>query len=103
MPRRSQMEIYMDIVGAVTDGLERPTHVMYRANLSWTRLNRHSESLVRQGFLQKNPAEGAIVFSVTQKGKEVLAYYRKIEEELYPRKRTLSTRVPYTWSSSVQE
>jgi DNA-binding PadR family transcriptional regulator len=51
-------------------------------------------SLVKQGFLKENPADGATVFSVTQKGKEVLAYYRKIEEELYPRKRTSQPKLP---------
>ena len=54
MTRRSQMEIYMDILRAVAEGRRRPTHIMYRANLSWARLRRYLNFLVKQGLLEED-------------------------------------------------
>ncbi len=83
----------MDIIKAVADGREKPTHVMYRANLSWIRLNRYLDFLVKQGFLKENLVDQATTFSITQKGKDVLAYYRKIEGELTARKKAIPTEI----------
>jgi predicted transcriptional regulator len=87
------MEIYMDIIKAVADGREKPTHVMYRANLSWIRLNRYLDFLVKQGFLRENLADGGTTFAITQKGKDVLVYYRRIEGELSVKKRAIPNEV----------
>jgi len=87
------MEIFMDIIKAVADGREKPTHVMYRANLSWTRLNKHLDFLVKQDILKKSVLDGTVTFSITQKGKDVLGYFKKIEGELYYKKRILPTEV----------
>ena len=80
MTRRSQMEICIDILKAVTQNRIKPTHIMYRANLSWSRLKKHLNFLVSQDLLVKSLAEGSRVYLITHKGKEVLNYFRKIEE-----------------------
>ena len=33
--RRSRIEICIDILDAISKGSTRPTHIMYKANLSW--------------------------------------------------------------------
>lgn len=93
MTRRSQMEIYVDILKAVADGKKKPTHIMYRANLSWTRLKRYLDFLMSQDLLNEEANEGAAAFSLTQKGKEVIGYFKKIEGELYHRKKMLPSEV----------
>jgi len=42
------MEIYIDILKAVAEGKRKPTHIMYRANLSWTRLRKYIDFLISQ-------------------------------------------------------
>jgi len=94
MTRRSQMEIYMDILRAVAEGRRRPTHIMYRANLSWARLRRYLNFLVKQGLLEEDEDDsGSTLYSITLKGKDVLGYFKKIEGELYYRKRALPTEI----------
>ncbi len=93
MTRRSQMEIYIDILRAVADGKKKPTHIMYRANLSWTRLKRYINFLMSQDLLNEEVNEGTTAFSLTQKGKEVIGYFKKIESELYHKKKAVPSEV----------
>jgi predicted transcriptional regulator len=87
------MEIYRDILKAVAGGKNKPTHVMYRANLSWARLKKCLDLLMNQGLLNKRFNDGSVVFSITPKGKDVLGYFKKIESELYPAKSALPSEV----------
>lgn len=93
MGRRSQMEILIDILKAVADGKQKPTHIMYRANLSWVRLKKQLDFLVKQELLVNMEIDGGKIYKVTRKGKEVLEYFKKLEGELYYKKRALPTEV----------
>ena len=93
MARRSQFEIYLDILKAVAEGKKKPTHIMYRANLSWTRLKKYLDFLIAQDLLQETVNDSASTFSLTQKGKDVIGYYRRIEGILYPRKNAIPSEV----------
>jgi len=93
MARRSQMEILIDILKAVADGKQKPTHIMYRANLSWTRLKKQLDFLTKQEMLENTEAEEGTIYRITPKGKDVLQYFKKIEGELYYKKRALPTQV----------
>ena len=93
MTRRSKMEIYLDIIKAVADGKHKPTHILYRANLSWMRLKECLDFLIEQGFLEETILDKTRVFSVTSKGKEVLGYYSKINAELDQKKKILPPEI----------
>ena len=93
MTRRSQMEIYIDILKAVAEGKKKPTHIMYRANLSWTRLRKYIDFLISQDLLQERVNEGASAFTLTTKGKDVIGYFKRIEGELYTKKKALPSEV----------
>ena len=88
MSRRSQLEIQMDILKAVVDGRIKPTHIMYRANLSWIRLQNLLDTLISQKLLQEKINYGSTVYAITQKGKDVLGYYMQIVGELNQKKKT---------------
>ncbi|RJS85402.1 hypothetical protein DRO35_00900 [Candidatus Bathyarchaeota archaeon] len=93
MARRSQFEIYLDILKAVAEGKRKPTHIMYRANLSWTRLKKHLDFLIAQGLLKETVNDSATIFSLTEKGREVIGYYRRLERILYSKKAILPSEV----------
>jgi len=93
MARRSQFEIYLDILKAVAEGKRKPTHIMYRANLSWTRLKKYLDFLISQDLLQETVIDSASTFSLTQKGKDVIGYYKRIEGILYPKKNTIPSEI----------
>ncbi|MCD6593311.1 hypothetical protein J7L00_04425 [Candidatus Bathyarchaeota archaeon] len=93
MARRSQFEIYLDILKAVAEGKRKPTHIMYRANLSWTRLKKYLDFLIAQGLLKETINDSATIFSLTEKGREVIGYYRRLEGVLYSKKPILPPEV----------
>jgi len=93
MTRRSQMEILIDILRAVADGNHKPTHIMYRANLSWLRLKKQLSFLMKQEMLVSEEVDDGTVYNITRKGKDVLEYFKRIEGELYYRKRPIPTEV----------
>lgn len=93
MVRRSKMEIYIDMLQVIAEGNVKPTHVMYKANLSWARLMRHLKFLQGQGLLtivQRGEVER---YEITEKGREVLSYFRKLEGVLYHRKEAIPSQI----------
>ena len=89
MTRRSQMEIYIDILRAIAVGKKRPTHIMYRANLSWIRLKKHLDFMLTQNLIEEGIIDGKLmsVYNLTSKGKGVLEYFKKIENKIYENKK----------------
>jgi len=80
--RRSQLEICMDMLAAVKDGSERPTQIMYRANLSWLALQTHFKTLVEGGMLKWAESGNRKRYEITEKGRSVLISYHKIKDEI---------------------
>ncbi len=76
------MEILIDILRAVANGNEKPTHIMYKANLSWTRLKDQLDFLLKQDMLIEEEHEAGTVYRMTPKGKETIEYFKKIESHL---------------------
>jgi len=83
----------MAVLKAVADGRQKPTHIMYRANLCWERLKKLLDFLVKEDLLQKANIDGSISFSLTPRGKDVLGYFRKLELELYYKRKNLPSQV----------
>src|SRR5207247_1203216 len=80
--RRSQLEICMDMLSAVKDGSERPTQIMYKANLSWLALQTHFKTLVEGGMLKWAESGNRRRYEIPEKGRSVLMAYHKIREEI---------------------
>jgi len=51
--RRSRLELYLDVLKAIKNGKEKPTRIMYEANLSWTSLNSITSFLVSQDLVEE--------------------------------------------------
>jgi predicted transcriptional regulator len=80
--RRSQLEIKMDILRAVKEGVEKPTQIMYKANISWAILQIHLKSLVENGFLSDIECVSRRRYELTQKGFDILRAYNNILEQM---------------------
>ena len=79
--RRSQLEIKMDILRVVKEGVEKPTQIMYKANISWAILQTHLKTLVENGFLSEIECGSRRRYELTQKGFNILrAYYNILEQ-----------------------
>ena len=93
MVRRSKMEIYLDILRVISEGNHKPTHIMYRANLSWSRLKRYLNFLSEQDLLTILQKSEGTRYNLTPKGREVLNYFKKLEGVLYYKRRALPSEV----------
>jgi len=91
--RRSQFEIYIDILKAVADGKQKPTHVMYRANLTWKRLKKHVDFLVAHDLLIEEKDGRTKILSITSSGKDVVWHHMKIERELVQTRKATPIRL----------
>jgi len=80
--RRSKMETYCDIVKAIGAGAEKPTHIMYRANLSWTVMQGYIKDLETQGLVVSQDSDGKRLYKLTEKGFMLLRQYVSIKEDL---------------------
>jgi len=93
MTRRSKMEIYLDILRVVSEGNHKPTHIMYRANLSWERLKKYLKFLASQDLLISAQRNEGTRFEITEKGRELLKYFRKIEGMLYHKRKAIPSEI----------
>jgi predicted transcriptional regulator len=85
-PRRSQLEIRLNILSAVKDGVDKPTRIMYAANMSWKPVQRILSHLVEQGLLEvrmnTESRQSKRRYALTDKGANVLDYFEKAKEIL---------------------
>jgi len=87
-PRRSKLEIYLEVLGTIKSGTSKPTHIMYQTNVSWQPLKRMIGYMVDQGVVREidtSAIEGrdkrtSKIYEITTKGEQVLNYFRGAKE-----------------------
>lgn len=83
MPRRSKLEIYLDVLWAIKRGTRKPTRIMYDANLSWKPLQKILVSMMSQDLIVEIDASAekdkrtSTVYEVTQKGENIITYFNR--------------------------
>jgi predicted transcriptional regulator len=80
--RRSHLEIRMDILSCIKSGAEKPTQVMYKANLSWSALQEHLTALQQGGLLKEVEYRTRRRYELTEKAVAVLLAYNKILQDI---------------------
>jgi predicted transcriptional regulator len=81
--RRSEAEVLVDVL-SVALGDVRVTHLMYRANLSYSTLHRYLFAALDRGLICKvNNSDGSVVYRTTEKGKAVLERLRDAKYSLF--------------------
>ena len=84
--RRSRLEITLTILSAIMDGVDKPTRIMYAANMSWRPTQRILSHLVEQGLIMEVPntkgKQSRRRYQITEKGEKVLDYFDRSNEFL---------------------
>jgi len=87
--RRSKLEIYLDVLWIIKDGTDKPTRIMYGANLSWKPLQKILDSMVSQGLITEIESDEdsddkrtTKIYKITQKGENTLRYFSRAKELL---------------------
>ncbi len=80
--RRAKIEIIFDILKAMQDkgGMIKPTHLLYKSNLSHQKMTLYVNDLITKGFIKVGLIKDNKMFSITQRGIDYLQEYKKIKE-----------------------
>jgi len=86
--RRSKLEMYVDILKVLArHGPLKLTHVMYKANVNCSVLKQSlnfliQQSLVEEQTLHKKRNRTRVVYTITERGRTVLKYFRELDNAL---------------------
>ena len=78
--QRSVLRINLDILNAIREeGDAKPTHILYKANLSHERLVRYLDDLTGKGLIEVRQDGENRTYKMTSKGIEFLIEMRRAE------------------------
>lgn len=82
--RRSKLEMYVAILTVLAHwGPLKLTHIMYKANVNCSVLNDCIDFLIKQGLVEERTIKKErVIFAVTQRGINVLKYFRELTQAL---------------------
>ena len=80
MIKRSRLEIYLDVLETVKNGVRKPTRIMYRTNLSWNPLQEVLDSMITQGLITLNTEGRRKRYEITDKGRSALKYFNQVKK-----------------------
>jgi predicted transcriptional regulator len=81
--RRSQLEIYLDIINAVAVRPLRPTHIMKSANVSYNELKKIIHTLERRDLISSEATFDGKFYQATSDGLRLLEEYRGFRTKLF--------------------
>lgn len=80
--RRSKLEIIGDMLKSIQakGGAIKPTHLLYKSNLSHERMKLYVDELKLKGLIEEKEEKGKRLFAITDKGFDFLSSFRKVKE-----------------------
>jgi predicted transcriptional regulator len=80
--RRGEVQILTDLLTLPLNGT-KATHLMYKANLSYSTLRRYLSSALDKGLISNvRGSDGSVVYRTTEKGKLLLIKLREVKSAL---------------------
>ncbi len=81
--RRGEVQILTDILTLALRGV-KATHLMYKANLSYSTLQKYLSIAQKQGLIGKIcNNDGSVVYRITEKGKFLLSQLKEVNYVLH--------------------
>ncbi|MBS3177045.1 hypothetical protein J4457_07485 [Candidatus Woesearchaeota archaeon] len=79
--KRDKLTIIHDILLAVQrKGKIKPTHLLYKSNLSYQRMKEYVDELKQKQLVDEIEEDGQKLFNLTEKGYKFLADYTRMRE-----------------------
>ena len=81
--KRSRMQIISDMLAIIQDkniaGI-KPTHLMYKANLSHNQMKAYLDELTKKILVERNSTKNGDRIFVTKQGRDFLLQYARMKE-----------------------
>lgn len=76
------MEIISDMLAIVQErgGSIKPTHLMYKANLSHSQMKSYLDDLIEKNLMQKGESKKGVMIEITKPGRDFLFQYSRVKE-----------------------
>lgn len=80
--RRNRLDIVRDVLKAIQDkgGTIKPTHLLYKSNLSHNRLKEYMDELTQKSLITEVEIKGKTMIQITQEGHSFLERFDKLRE-----------------------
>ncbi|MAG78364.1 hypothetical protein CL616_03300 [archaeon] len=80
--RREKLEIIKDILEAIRakGGTIKPTHLLYKSNLSHDSMKRYVSELMEKGMVEEQEQKRSKKYIITDQGLKFLTQYQQIRE-----------------------
>ena len=80
--RRGRLEIIADILRSIQNkgGGIKPTHLLYKSNLSHAKLKEYVDALVEKGMIEEQVVKGRKMFIMKEQGHKFLLEFDRIKE-----------------------
>ena len=80
--RRSKLEIIHDMLQAIQDknGKIKPTHLLYKSNLSHQKMKQSLEELVTKQMVREEKSKMGVYIVITDQGLKFLQEFRRMKE-----------------------
>jgi predicted transcriptional regulator len=79
--RRSRLEIIYDLLNSIREkgGAIKPTHLLYKSNLSHKKMMEYTAELMEKGFMEEREKEGKKIYALTDKGLEYVNEFMRMK------------------------
>ena len=80
--RRGKLEVIADILKAIQneEGKIKPTHLLYKSNLSHAKLKEYSDTLLKKGMIDERMVNGKKMVFIKDHGRKFLSEFERIKE-----------------------
>ena len=80
--RRGKLEIVNDMLRSIQNkgGKIKPTHLLYKSNLSHSKMKEYLKELMGKGMVSEIEEKGKKMFIITEKGVDFLLEFERIKE-----------------------
>jgi len=79
--RRSSMQIIVDVLRVIErENKVKPTHILYKANLSHKLLKEYLNTLLQKGFIEVVVEKNRTYYRITDKGINFVNEFKKMEK-----------------------
>jgi len=85
--KRSRLEMYLNVLETVDSGVDKPTNIMYKCNLSWVPMREILALLIGKDLIREVERGSKKTYEITERGRDLLRYLGTVVDVLATQRR----------------